>query len=130
MKEEGLKFDNDKRPWHLLPIKPIAAIVDVLAYGAKKYAPNNWQKLADPEDRYYAACLRHLTAWRLGEKTDPESRIAHLAHAACNLIFLMWFGDSAKDPCPHKSRYDTPLSDNRVLRVCLDCHSQRIIHPK
>lgn len=104
--EEGRKFDSDKRPWHLLPMKPIEQIVDVLAYGAKKYAANNWQKLADPEDRYYAACLRHLTAWRMGETTDPESGIHHLAHAACNLVFLLWFAEPSR-VCDHDF---TPLN--------------------
>ena len=34
--------------------------------------------------------MRHLIAWRKGELIDPESKLPHLAHAGCNLIFLNW----------------------------------------
>jgi hypothetical protein len=40
-------------------------------------------------DRYYAAALRHLPAWRGGEELDPESGLTHLAHALANAAFLM-----------------------------------------
>lgn len=37
----------------------------------------------------YASCMRHLQSWFAGENTDPESGLPHLAHAACNLLFLL-----------------------------------------
>lgn len=85
----GLKYDCGKDPWHLLPIEEVEDIVKVLAYGAEKYGPNNWQNV-EPAERYYAAAIRHLVAWRKGELVDPESGLAHLAHAACSLLFLGW----------------------------------------
>jgi len=87
----GKKYDAGKPRWDLLPLEPIKAVVDVLTFGAKKYAPNNWKKVARPRERYYAALQRHLYAWRLGEKKDPESGLPHLAHALCCLVFLAWF---------------------------------------
>jgi hypothetical protein len=36
-----------------------------------------------------SAGYRHLTAWSMGENTDPETGLSHLAHAACNMLFLL-----------------------------------------
>jgi hypothetical protein len=30
-----------------------------------------------------------MLAWNDGESVDPETGISHLAHAACNLLFLL-----------------------------------------
>ena len=92
MSEPGMKYDGEKPRWDLVPFGAVERIVDVLTYGAKKYAPNNWQKV-EPVDRYFAAAMRHLSAYRQGEKIDPESGLPYLAHAACSLIFLIWFDE-------------------------------------
>lgn len=84
---EGKKDDNGKDRWDLLPIAPIEQVVKVLTMGAGKYGPNNWRNVES--ERYYAALLRHLVAWRKGEKIDQESGLSHLAHAMANVIFLM-----------------------------------------
>ena len=86
---EGMKFDSEKPRWDLLPFESLTDIVLVLTYGAKKYAPENWRKVNDWRDRYFAALLRHLVAWKQGEKIDPESNLPHLAHAGCCLLFLL-----------------------------------------
>lgn len=39
----------------------------------------------------YASMMRHLHAWWAGEDFDKESGVSHLAHAACNLMFLQHF---------------------------------------
>lgn len=87
---EGLKYDSGKAQWHLLPMSLVRKCADVLTYGAKKYGPNNWQKLENAEERYYDALIRHVVAWHEGEELDQESGISHLAHAMCNLVFLDW----------------------------------------
>ena len=89
-KEEGKKFDNGKPRWGLLPFRELKEVVDILTFGAEKYAPGNWQKVR-PISRYIDATFRHLTAWCQGEKKDPESGKSHLAHVVCNILFLMWF---------------------------------------
>jgi hypothetical protein len=95
---DGKKFDQDKALWDLLPLKTVGKIVDVLTFGAKKYSPGNWKIVPNAEDRYFAALMRHLTAWQSGEKTDPESGMSHLAHAGCCLLFLLWFEDDLSKP--------------------------------
>ena len=85
---EGVKHDGAKDPWHLLPTQPVREVVKVLALGAAKYAPDNWKSVPEWRDRYYSAAMRHLTAWREGEREDTESSVSHLAHAICCLVFL------------------------------------------
>lgn len=86
--DEGLKYDKDKLRWDLLPWDAIEKIVEIMTYGAKKYEPNNWQKVN--KERYYAAMMRHYVAEWKGEDNDKESELLHLAHMACNAVFLLW----------------------------------------
>jgi hypothetical protein len=86
---EGRKFDGDKLDWSLLPIEGVEPIIEVLMYGARKYAPGNWAYVEDGERRYYNAAMRHMTAWQKGEHSDSETGISHLAHAACCILFLI-----------------------------------------
>lgn len=46
---ESIKNDmKDGKPrWDLLPLLLVEKIVEVFSFGAKKYAPNTWQKLPD-----------------------------------------------------------------------------------
>jgi len=89
----GQKHDATKPKWNLLPLKQVEHITSVLTFGAQKYEAGGWRHVDDATNRYFAAALRHLTAWQTGEKLDPESGLPHLAHAACCLIFMMWFDD-------------------------------------
>lgn len=95
----GLKNDflDDKLRWDLLPVESVEEIVKILSFGAKKYGPDNWQYLKNAEDRYYAALMRHIVAWRKGEEIDSDSGERHLAHAATNLIFLLYLTKNKKD---------------------------------
>lgn len=94
---EGKKYDSDKPKWDLLPYDSLEEIVKVFTMGAEKYGSFNWQLLDDPEGRYFAACMRHLSAWKCGELNDSESGLSHLAHAATNLLILNWFKLNGKE---------------------------------
>ncbi len=82
-----MKFDNGKNRWDLVPFNVLDQMVEVITHGANKYDDNNWHKV--DSERYFAALMRHISAWRQGEKCDKESRLHHLAHAVVNLVFLM-----------------------------------------
>lgn len=84
----GVKYDQGKDRWDLLPWRPIKMLVQILTFGAQKYAPNGWRTVPDAEERYFAGLMRHLVAFRQGEWLDPESKMPHLAHAICNLVFI------------------------------------------
>jgi len=85
----GLKYDQGKLRWDLVQPLAVQEYVKVLTFGASKYKPHSWRLVEDHRNRYFAALLRHVWAWWLGERTDPESGLHHLSHAMCCLAFLM-----------------------------------------
>lgn len=88
--KEGIKLDNGKLRWDLLPLEAIEAVVEVMTFGANKYTPNGWKTVPDAEDRYFAAQMRHsVTNRQKQELVDPESGLLHLAHEACNAVFRL-----------------------------------------
>jgi len=90
--QKDMKYDAGKpRMDLLLSGCPMAleAVASILTFGAKKYAAHSWQSVERGEERYLAALLRHLTAHAKGELNDPESGMPHLAHAACNAMFIL-----------------------------------------
>lgn len=91
MRGDENKHDKGKPMWDLLPYGAVAQVVDVLTFGATKYGPWKWPMVEDARNRYFAAAMRHLTAWKEGEERDNESGLRHLAHAACCVLFLLWF---------------------------------------
>lgn len=86
----GVKFDAGKPRMSLLPAHPLTEIAKVLTFGAQKYEAHNWRKGFD-YSRVMDALQRHLHAWNEGEDIDPESGLSHLAHAGCNILFLLEF---------------------------------------
>ena len=92
---EGMKFDNGKLLYSLIPPETLKALAEVLTYGAQKYAPNNWIKVENGDIRYMDALFRHLEAFRSGETHDPESGYHHLSHCLCNIMFLHYLSTKA-----------------------------------
>ena len=90
-RQSGMKFDNNKPRYSLLPKGAVNSVIEVLEFGAKKYSADNWQEVDNAKERYYNAAMRHIDLWWNGEKLDSETNVHHLAHAATNLFFLMWF---------------------------------------
>jgi hypothetical protein len=87
----GTKYDDDKLKFSLLPVDPIIEVVRVLMFGAAKYGAHNWIGVQNAKNRYFDATMRHMFAWRQGEMRDSESGLHHLGHAACCVLFLLWF---------------------------------------
>lgn len=85
----GTKDDDGKLPVDLLPFDALEKVSRILAYGAKKYAPDNWRKVPNGTKRYTAAALRHLFSFMKGEIKDKETGMPHLWHAACNVLFAI-----------------------------------------
>ncbi len=85
---------ENKTDWSLFPFDGAELICRVLMHGAEKYSRDNWrQGVDDPEAqrRIFSATIRHLNALQRGHTVDPDSGHPHIAHAACNLLFLASF---------------------------------------
>jgi len=107
---EGAKvaLDGSKLRLDLVPPQTVAAIADILGFGAKKYAAHNWMK-GISWSQIAAGVKRHLSSFELGEELDPESGKPHLAHALCGLTFLHYYAHG-----PARAEYDK--LDDRVFK--------------
>jgi len=85
----GRKFDGNKLEYGLLPPLALKAVVEILTIGAQKYERDNWKHVPDAKRRYFDAAMRHMWDSKCGEKYDEETNKSHLAHAICNLMFLL-----------------------------------------
>lgn len=91
-----MKYDIGKSPMDLLPWKALQDVSEVLGFGKNKYTERGWYEQCNTEEdfkRYEAALLRHYSAFKIGEKFDRESGYSHLAHLACNALFLLELHD-------------------------------------
>ena len=89
-KNDGIKLDDKKNRYDLLPYDALDEVVKVYTYGAKKYEVNNWRK-GFRFGRIFAAMMRHLVAYWRGEDKDKESGLLHLAHAVWGCLTLINF---------------------------------------
>lgn len=83
----ALRYDSDKPRMDLLSPIALEGTAQILTFGAKKYAANNWRKGMD-WNRCISSAMRHLNQFQKGEDYDPESGLPHLDHLACNIMFL------------------------------------------
>lgn len=87
------KFDKGKPPLSRLPKEALEEVAKVLAFGAAKYGWNNWKDGME-WSRLLDASLRHIYAFVDNTDLDPESGQSHLAHAICNLMFLIHYQEN------------------------------------
>jgi hypothetical protein len=78
---EGVKLDEGKLRYDLLPPDALAEVTRIFTFGAEKYDARNWEKGMD-WGRVFAAGQRHMMAFWGGEMYDPETGYLHTAHAA------------------------------------------------
>lgn len=117
LSKPGRKDDNDKPRMDLLPFAALEGVAKVLTFGARKYGDDNWRDVTPFRSRYLAAALRHLAAYGRGEVLDPETKLPHLAHAACCLLFLLE-GPRQKI---YGRRCDTIVSDDVLSDIACRC---------
>lgn len=101
LQNKAIRFDAGKTDWSLVPWDSVEEIVKVLEFGKVKYAAWNWSSNGGFKYmRVFNSTMRHLLAWARGEDKDPESGLSHLSHAACNLLFIIYF-------VKHKDKYSS-----------------------
>lgn len=84
----GRKDDSGKPArFDLIPPEALWALAELYGKGALKYAPRNWEAGIN-YGRVYAALMRHLEAWRMGEAYDPDNGQHHLISVIWNAVAL------------------------------------------
>lgn len=76
-KDQAMRFNEGKRKWSLVEFKSLEPMVEVLEFGAKKYAAHNWKK-GMPVTQLIESMLRHTHALLDGEDCDQESGLSHV----------------------------------------------------
>lgn len=102
----GVKYDDGKPRWALMPAYSLEEVAKVYTFGATKYADNNWRK-GMLWSRTFSAIMRHAWAFWRGETLDPETGLHHMAHAAFGCLTLIEY-----------TRKKTP-TDDRPFRTTL-----------
>lgn len=94
---EAVRHNQDKLRVDLIPTELIEEVAKVFTFGAKKYSPNNWKGFTkEQQDEILGSLLRHILEYQKGNKLDSESGLHHLAHAACNIAFILYFENKEK----------------------------------
>lgn len=121
--QPGLKLDQEKLRYDLIEPYGEREKVAVLTFGAVKYDAWNWKKIE--EERYIAAIGRHVSAHRMGLMLDTETKLLHLAHAACCIDFVMGMvlekqtglRGSFPDRYEHAMRTARELRERRLIEM-------------
>lgn len=88
----AIRYDAGKANWSLMPWEAVEDINKVLEFGAQKYVAHNWQQGEGfSYTRVLNSLVRHVFAFMRGEDLDPESGLSHMAHAGCNVLFLLYY---------------------------------------
>lgn len=86
-RDKGLRFNQGKIRFDLVPTFAQEQYVNVLTKGSVKYAERNWE-LGMKWSKVSASLERHLAAFKSGEDYDKETGLLHSAHIMCNAAFL------------------------------------------
>jgi len=87
--------------------KPRLALIDayfqeelakVLSMGAIKYDSDNW-RIGLPWTEVLDSLERHVMQFKSLDYSDEdeESKLHHMAHVACNAMFLVWYSKFRKE---------------------------------
>ena len=97
--KQGIKFDGGKPALDLIDPHFIEDVGAVMTFGARKYERDNWKR-GMAIGKAMGAVLRHCFAIMRGEYLDPETKIAHAAHATCGLMFIHFMVRTGKIDVP------------------------------
>lgn len=96
---EGLHKDDGKIPLQLLSpiaLNKIAEVMGHTTFKIGKYPPNNWRE-GISWNRILGSLLRHVNAYLGGEDIDPETGLSHMAHAGCDVMFLLEYEETHRN---------------------------------
>lgn len=83
----GVRFDEGKARYDLVPADGLHELVLVYTKGAAKYADRNWEK-GMAWHRVFGSLMRHAWKFWRGERYDAETSCHHMAMVAWNALAL------------------------------------------
>lgn len=84
---EGLRKNDGKTRYDLIPTSLLKGTADVFEFGMRKYLAWNWCRGMN-FSKVIASMKRHLAAIETGEDNDPETHLRHVSHIICNCLML------------------------------------------
>lgn len=109
MAQGGVKHDEEKLRYDLIPVRPMERVAEVYTIGARKYDDRNWEKGLQ-WGRVIAALERHLAAWKQGERNDQKDGQHHLASVVWCALALMEYEET------HPEMDDRPVTATPGVR--------------
>lgn len=89
---EGNRSPIDAR-YDLIEADFLTAMAETMAEGDKKYGADNWKKGLPGEKSPLNHALYHIVEV-MRYPASPDV-LMHIAHAACNLMFVYWFATNS-----------------------------------
>ncbi|KKM63930.1 hypothetical protein LCGC14_1506510 [marine sediment metagenome] len=113
MKEDkGVKHDEGKLRYDLIPPEPLEQLAELYTEGAKKYSDRNWEKGLSWL-RCYASMMRHIQDWRQGKDRDKDDGQHPLASVAWYCFALMEY-EKTRPEFDDRSEIEEAISDDEV----------------
>lgn len=83
----GVKYDQAKARFDLVPPEPLEKLAELFALGAAKYGERNWEE-GMKWGRIFSALMRHAWAFWRKEKYDQVDGQHHLIAVMWNALVL------------------------------------------
>lgn len=87
---DGIRYNKEKAPMHLLPWDAIITLALHYRDGAKKYPERNWENGLKWNEGCAASLARHLADWSSGEDVDSEGNY-HDVSMVWNALALLTY---------------------------------------
>lgn len=107
-KTSGDRYNQGKLRWSMLDFEALEDVVRVLEFGASKYERGNW-RLGLKHTEIIDSLMRHLHEIMIGNDTDNETGLPHIAHIMCNAMFLSYM-------MKHKPEFDDRLNKHTSIK--------------
>lgn len=113
MTETALRYNKGKLRWSLVDFKALEPLVQVLEFGAQKYAEDNW-KLKMEIRTAIDSMLRHVIKLSDGELIDQESGLSHIGHIQANALFIQHHLNKGE-------QWPVTINSEMVFNKLVDC---------
>ena len=87
MSDEGLRYNEGKPRYDLIPPEFMEALAHHFRVGALKYADRNWEK-GMSWGICFSSLMNHAWKWMRGEEVDQETGSHHMIAVAWNAMAI------------------------------------------